>query len=100
MNFQTTYYFGNQAAARQLARQATAISGGAILTESEGYWTGDTMVLYEGANVMVLHSGGIIDGKLRNAARQAAADFGEAEVLQVTMETVSTGMLEAKDYNA
>lgn len=102
MTFQTTYYFGNQAAARQLARQAADITNSAILTETENYWLDDdgTMVLNEGASMMVLHNGGVKGTMLVALARQAAADFGEPEVLEVTLEPIQARMIEAKDYNA
>lgn len=106
MTFQTTYYFGNQFAARQFARQATEISGGATLTETEGYWRiqdgsyDGSIHIDEGASVMTLHNGGIVGTKLIALARQAAADFGEAEVLEVTLEPIQARMIETKDYSA
>ena len=95
MNYQTTYYYGSRAAARQFARQAAGIAGGATLTETEGYWEG---LAEEGATVVVLHVGGIVSGSLNALARQAASDFGEESVLRVTVETLNAELLQAHDY--
>ena len=99
MNYQTTYYYGNRAAARVFAKQAALTAGGSTLVETEGYWLNHDLHTDEGATVTVLHKGGTVSGSLNGLARQAASDFGEERVLRVTVQTLNAEQLDAHDYS-
>ena len=97
MNYSTTYYYGNRAAARRFAHWAAPVAGGATLTETEGYWVNGGLQVDESATVVVIHHGGIQSGKLNALARQAASDFGEERVLRVSVEVLNAAQLSAFD---
>ncbi len=89
MQYSTSYYFGNRAAARRFARWASPVAGSATLTETEGYWENGGTNVDEAATVVVIHNGGIQSSKLNALAQQAASDFGEERVLRVTVQTLN-----------
>ncbi len=97
MMYESTFRFGSKQAAQQFAGDASGFSGGATLTETEGYWVNGGLTVESGAQVAIVHHGGGRSAAMFRLARQAAHDFGESRVLH-TIHEVASGMLDAHDY--